>query len=73
MSEKERQEFIRVIRLLYKRGVMSRFADIHSRYWAEVHKTAQLGPWHRWFVNELEKQMRKLSRDITIPYYVSYK
>jgi tyrosinase len=61
---------IHVFKELYKNGVMDRFATIHSRYWPEGHKTSEGGPWHRWFINEFEKEMRKIDPEITLPYYV---
>ena len=56
---------------MYLRGVMDRIADVHQRFWPEHHKTAEFAVSHRWLIHVLEKEMRKISPEITLPYYVS--
>ena len=52
---------------------MDRLADIHMRYWPEYHKSAEFAPSHRWVIHLLEKEMRKISPGISLPYYVRIK
>lgn len=55
---------------MYERGVMDKFAEIHERYWPSAHKSSEAIMWHRWFTNEMEKEMRKLDPDFALPYWV---
>ena len=73
LTESEKTEFVRVIRQMYLRGVMGRIASVHQRYWPETHKAAEFSASHRWINHLLEKEMRKISPGITLPYYVSLK
>jgi tyrosinase len=61
---------INVFKELYRNGVMDRFSSIHARYWPQTHKPSETIIWHRWFLNEFEKEMRKIDPQITLPYWV---
>jgi hypothetical protein len=49
---------------------MDRLSWIHSHYWPAAHQFVEALVWHRWLLNELEKQMRKIKPDIALPYWV---
>jgi len=70
LTHEERIDVIEVFKQLYRNGVMDRLTWIHSRYWPGTHKFAEAMIWHRWLLNEIEKEMRKIKPDITLPYWV---
>ena len=70
MTHDERMELIRVLRILYENGVIEKFADFHLRYWPAAHKSYEKHMWHRWFSNEMEKQMRLINPNVYMPHWV---
>jgi tyrosinase len=70
MTHVERMSVINVFKELYKKGVMDKFTEIHNRFWVKSHKTREAIVWHRWFLNEMEKEMKKINPDVTLPYWV---
>jgi len=66
-------DVIDVFKKLYQNGVMDRFAKLHAKYWPSTHKANEGAIWHRWFLNELEKEMRKINPSISMPYWVLWK
>ncbi len=72
LTDKELSELIDVFRKLYRYGVMDTFSLIHATYCPSVHKFSEAIPWHRWHINELEKEMRKINPRVTMPYWVSH-
>jgi hypothetical protein len=70
LTHEERIDVIEVFKELFRNGVMDRLTWIHSHYWPATHKFAEAMIWHRWLLNELEKEMRKIKPDITLPYWV---
>ena len=70
LTHEERLQLLRVINALYDNGVMAKMAEIHWRYWGQIHKFVAFIPWHRWFLNEFEKQMKLIDPEVTLPYWV---
>ncbi len=70
LTHEEKCDVIEVFKELYRNGEMDRLSRIHSQNWAAAHQTIEAVVWHRWFVNELEKQMRKIKLNIALPYWV---
>lgn len=70
LTDRELSELIDAFQQLYKRGIMDKFSLIHAAYWPATHKFAEGIPWHRWHVNELEKELRKINPRVTMPYWV---
>lgn len=48
---------------------MNRFTKIHDTHWAATHKFSEGFVFHRWFANELEKEMLKINPNVTLPYW----
>ncbi len=70
LTHEEKIDVIEVFKQLYRNGVMDRLTWIHTNYWPATHKFAEAYIWHRWFINVLEKEMRKIKPHITLPYWV---
>lgn len=72
LTEEERQEVMNAFKALLDNGVVGKLAALHWKYWGEIHKFGEFIPWHRWFVNEFEKKLRKVNPNVTLPYWVSF-
>jgi hypothetical protein len=70
LTHKEKKHVINLFKRMYEKGVMDKFAEIHERYWSSAHKSSEAIMWHRWFTNEMEKEMRKIDPDFALPYWV---
>ena len=71
LNEKELNDLINAIKILYDNGIMDKFAHLHAEYWPVTHKGSEAVFWHFWFINEFEKELRKINGDITLPYWVT--
>jgi hypothetical protein len=69
LTREEYENFVYVIKKLYSNGVIDRFTKIHNTYWPAAHKFGEGLNWHRWFINELEKEMLKINPSVTMPYW----
>jgi hypothetical protein len=49
--------------------IKKRFTKIHDSYWAATHKFVEDISWHRWLMNEMEKEMMKINPSVTLPYW----
>ena len=70
LSKRELSDLIHVFKQLYANGVMDMYSLVHGSYWSSIHKFSEAVPWHRWHINEFEKEMRKINPKITLPYWV---
>jgi tyrosinase len=70
LTELELSELIDAFQELYRRGIMDRFSLIHAAYWPATHKFAEGITWHRWHVNQIERELRKINPRVTMPYWV---
>ncbi len=70
MTHEERISVINVFKELYKKGVMDKFSEIHNRFWTESHKYIKAIVWHRQFLNEMDKEMKKINPNVTLLYWV---
>lgn len=70
LSHDERVEFMEVLKTMYENGIMDKMTAVHWRFWGEIHKFADFIFWHRWFLNEFEKEMTQINENITLPYWV---
>jgi tyrosinase len=69
LTPKELKKFISAFKKLYSNGVIDRFTEIHATHWPGTHKFAEGIIWHRWFVNELQKEIFKIDSSVTMPYW----
>ncbi|CAG2175935.1 unnamed protein product, partial [Oppiella nova] len=69
LSKRELSDLIHVFKQLYANGVMDMYSLVHGSYWSSIHKFSEAVPWHRWHINEFEKEMRKINPKITLPYW----
>ena len=56
---------------MYERGDVQYLTDLHSRHWPAWHKTGETDTTHRWLSNQLEKIMRSIDPQTTLPYWDS--
>jgi hypothetical protein len=69
LTPKELEKFIAAFSKLYSRGVIDKFTEIHATHWPGTHKFTESIPWHRWFVNELQKEIFKIDPTVVMPYW----
>ncbi|XP_054161634.1 uncharacterized protein LOC128959653 [Oppia nitens] len=69
MSKVEVQKLIEMFKRLYATGFMDYMTAFHLKSWPQVHKYGEGLPWHRWFINEMEKEMMRLDPSVTLPYW----
>eukprot|EP00947_MAST-08B_sp_MAST-8B-sp1_P004230 g4230.t1 len=74
MSTKERDTYIKAVKLLYEGGVYTAFVKIHQNGINEpyAHGTSAFLPWHRKYLIEMENALRCLGKEfecVTIPYW----
>ena len=72
LSKKEIAEFVEVNKALYDNGVMDLLSLVHGTYWPYIHKFGEVVPWHRWHINQFEKEMKKINPNISLPYWVCF-
>ncbi|CAG2108021.1 unnamed protein product [Medioppia subpectinata] len=69
LSKREMSDLIDVFKELYANGVMDLYSLVHGSYWPSIHKFSEAVPWHRWHINQFEREMRKINPKITLPYW----
>lgn len=69
LSKSELNDLIDVFKKLYENGVFDKFTHIHATHWSATHKFGDALNWHRWFINEMEKEMLKINPFVSMPYW----
>ncbi|OLB73385.1 MAG: hypothetical protein AUI14_26450 [Actinobacteria bacterium 13_2_20CM_2_71_6] len=74
MSATDIARFVNAVKELKSRGVYDQFVLLHQLTltyatvnWA--HMSPVFLPWHRWFLNEFEKQLQAIDPFVTLPYW----
>lgn len=69
LTETEKYEFLNALRELYRNGVIDTLALVHSSLWPAFHKFAEALTWHRWAVNVIDLELRKVNPNVVLPYW----
>ncbi|XP_078275752.1 kielin/chordin-like protein isoform X1 [Rhinoraja longicauda] len=55
--------------LYFKRGFWEKFAKLKAEYSPQANGVSTFLPWHRYFLRMMERELQKISCDISIPYF----
>ena len=74
LTDKEKKLYLRAINLLNQNEVLATFTDTHSygKNENQAHTNGAFLPWHRYFLWELETQIRALGDEfkcVSLPYW----
>lgn len=77
LTRAERQRFVRALLELKRRGEYDEFVRIHIAYFTAdgerglraAHMTPSFLPWHRQFLLELERALRRVDASVSVPYW----
>ena len=72
LSNEELKDLVSVIKQLYENGVVEIYAHLHDNYFNAEHEFLEGINWHKWLVNEFEKEMQKINPNVTLPYWENY-
>ncbi|MET7284478.1 tyrosinase family protein [Streptomyces sp. NPDC005573] len=77
LTPAERRRFVNALLELKRRGEYDEFVRMHIDYYTadgedglrSAHMTPSFLPWHRRFVLELERALRRVDSSVTVPYW----
>ncbi|XP_072922836.1 kielin/chordin-like protein [Hemitrygon akajei] len=70
MTAEEMMAYQAAIRdIYYKQGIWEEFAKIRAQYSPQANGQFTFLPWHRYFLRMVERELQKVSCDISIPYF----
>ncbi|KDN75047.1 tyrosinase [Streptomyces olindensis] len=77
LTRSERRRFVNALLQLKRRGEYDEFVRMHIQYYVAdgerglrtAHMAPSFLPWHRKFVMDLEKALRRVDESVTVPYW----
>ncbi|MDT9700197.1 tyrosinase family protein [Streptomyces sp. P17] len=77
LTRTERRRLVKALLELKRRGVYDEFVRTHIEYYVSdgegglrtAHMTPSFLPWHRQFLLELERALRRVDSSVTLPYW----
>jgi hypothetical protein len=72
MSDSDRNRYFNAVRAVNsgsKPTEWDKFAQIHVKYFNDIHRKPMFEAWHRKYLAELEKKLRKVDSRVRIPYW----
>ncbi|XP_052212234.1 putative tyrosinase-like protein tyr-3 [Dreissena polymorpha] len=65
----ERQKLFRAFNVLYKTGVLQRFARLSGQQVLRKHRGASFFPWHRVLLAAVEEKLREIDPEVSLAYW----
>ncbi|MET8566725.1 tyrosinase family protein [Streptomyces sp. NPDC004783] len=77
LTRSERRRFVNALLEVKRRGEYDEFVRVHMHYYAPdgetglraAHMTPSFLPWHRKFLLDLERALRRVDDSVTVPYW----
>ncbi|KXN71046.1 Di-copper centre-containing protein, partial [Conidiobolus coronatus NRRL 28638] len=73
LSQDERTKFFNAVKVIYQNNavgsIYSNFTATHYNFQQYAHGVPAFLPWHRFFLNQFEIELKKVDSSITIPYW----
>ncbi len=69
LTATERSRFLCAFDVLNANGTLGQFVEVHGQAIHHMHHTLRFLPWHRIFLVRLERALRAIHPDVSIPYW----
>lgn len=69
MTATERSRFLCAFDVINANGTLGQFVEVHGQAIHHMHHTLRFLPWHRVFLVRLERALRSVHPDVSIPYW----
>ena len=69
LTSSERDRLAAALNTLYARGSIAERAAAHEAGWFNIHRGPVFLPWHRWFIQGLEDELRSVDEEVSLPYW----
>ena len=69
LTATERARFLCAFDVLNANGTLGQFVEVHGQSIHHMHHTLRFLPWHRVFLVRLERALRAIHPDVSIPYW----